>query len=1086
MPNTPCKRTALLLAGVVWMNGPAFPCAWGAEQPKAAVPIPANHAKDMAAGLELFKNGVRSALREHCVACHGGEKVRNDFDLTTREGLLKGGADGVAVIAGNSRASRLLKLIRHEEEPFMPNQKPKLPEAAIAQIAAWIDTGAPYDQPLIENAREVKDRSGVSEQDRQFWSFQPLETPEPPEVRNRSWCRTQVDRFIVAKLEAKGIQANPPLDRRKLIRRAYFDLIGLPPTPQDIEAFLKDTSSQAYEHLVDRLLANPHYGERWGRHWLDLARFGESHGYEQDYDRPFAYPYRDFVIRALNDDLPYRRFVRWQIAGDELEPDNPQAWLATGFLGAGTHATQITANQAEKERYDELDDTVSTIGTAMLGLTIGCARCHDHKFDPIPTRDYYGMLATFTRTVRSDYDIDLDPVRTRRLEAEFKSAHQPLVAALRKFEHEQLPGRFAAWLATKPSLPQPGWLGLELEQFRLSGGYYGINKSTRQDDGSWLVNITAGSPDTCSFSAQTTLTNLTAIRLEALTDRTLPNYGPGWSKDGAFAMSSFSVVAKPLKGGGQPVSLKLARRRSPAGGDDPSKPWTSGTKPGQGHIAVYELDKPAGFAAGTELAFTLKFSTELDRNIIGRLRVSLGTASGADLDGRAVAVRDFELAQAALPTLGNEQFQPAAGEVANKRGPVLESSQSVENEPSGGSEGVKKVAIPASKKPSLPSPQQKREAVMRIYRTIDPEWRKLAEAVAEHAKCEPHPRLVKAMVCSEGLPAIRLHTQGPDYYEKTYYLKRGDLAQKQAEATPCFLQILMRASEREKHWQTPPPTGSRTPGQRAALAAWITDVDHGAGNLLARVIVNRLWQHHLGRGIVATPSDFGYTGARPTHPELLDWLAGELIRSGWQLKPIHKLIMTSAVYLQGNDTDESRLSADAENSLWWHRSPMRLEAEPLRDTILAVSGRLDPTMFGPGSLDEGMLRRSIYFTIKRSQLIPMMVQFDAPDSLQGVGLRVPTTVAPQALLLMNNPHVREAAASFAERLKLAAEKSLGAAVESAYLTALGRLPSRSELKDSLVFLEQQTVSYRKPEALRLALADFCQAIFGLNEFIYVE
>ena len=297
--------------------------------------------------------------------CHGGEKTKGEFDLTLREGLLKGGADGVDVVPGKSKESRLIRLLSHSEEPYMPSKAPKLSDEKIARIAAWIDAGAPYDKPLIAKA-EKKTRDKVTDEDRKFWSFQPLQKPKVPQVKNASWCRNDLDRFVLAKLEEKKLKPNPAIERRKLIRRVYFDLIGLPPSPEEVDAFVNDKAPDAYAKLIDHLLASPHYGERWARHWLDLARFAESHGYEQDYDRTNAYHYRDFVIQALNADLPYDTFVKWQIAGDEFAPDELLAMKATGFLAAGTHATQITANQAEKERYDELDDIANTIGTSML------------------------------------------------------------------------------------------------------------------------------------------------------------------------------------------------------------------------------------------------------------------------------------------------------------------------------------------------------------------------------------------------------------------------------------------------------------------------------------------------------------------------------------------------------------------------------------------------------------------------------------------------------------------------------------------------------------------------------------------------
>ena len=293
----------------------------------------------------------------------------------------------------------------------------------------------------------------VTDEDRKYWAFLPLKRPPVPAVKDAdaAWRRTPIDSFVLAKLEEKGLTPNGPADRRKLIRRAYLDLLGLPPSPEEVEAFVSDPDPAAYDKLIDRLLDSPHYGERWARHWLDLAHYADSHGYEQDYDRPNAYTYRDFVIKAFNQDLPFDTFVKWQIAGDEFAPDNPLALTATGFLGCGTHATQITQNQVEKERYDELDDIVRTTGTTFLGLTIGCARCHDHKYDPIPTRDYYRMMSTFTTTVRSDMDVDFNPEATKAARAAFDAEQAKLVEARTKYETDQLPAKFDQWLSSQAS-----------------------------------------------------------------------------------------------------------------------------------------------------------------------------------------------------------------------------------------------------------------------------------------------------------------------------------------------------------------------------------------------------------------------------------------------------------------------------------------------------------------------------------------------------------------------------------------------------------------------------------------------------------
>lgn len=1010
--------------------------------PQAVVVDPAK----LAQGQELFKSHVRNLLIQHCLKCHGGEMVKGGFDLATREGLMHGGSDGAAITPGKAQASRLYRLISHAEEPHMPLKAAKLPDDAIARIAAWIDLGAPYDKPLVEKSRIPRGRPTVSDEDRKFWSFQPLAHAPIPQVKNAAWCRTAIDHFIVARLEEKGLTANPPIERRKLIRRAYFDLTGLPPTPDEVEAFVNDSAADAYEKLIDRLLLSPHYGERWGRHWLDLARFAESHGYEQDYDRPTAYHYRDFVIQALNQDMPYDRFVKLQIAGDELEPENPLALMATGYLAAGTHATQITANQVEKERYDELDDMAATIGTSLLGITIGCARCHDHKFDPIPQQDYYRLVSTFTTTVRSDMELDLHPEAFRQAKAEFDRRHAPLTEALARFEKEQLPGRLEQWLKGDPKVSVPQWLVLEPVSFVSEGGA----TLTRQDDGSYLASGTNAASDTYTFVAHTPLTGITAIRLEALADASLVKMGPGRAANGNFALSDFRLTVAPQDKTSPPIPVKLinpAATFEQAGlpiaaalDDNKTSGWAVDPQFGKNHAARFELAAPVGFEGGSVLTFTLKFETNTGHSI-GRPRLSVSTAP-------APVAFDAEHGPASLAVVHKVLLTPAAQRTETQNA-----------------------------------------ALLQWYRTTDAELRALNQPVQEHLKQLPKPQLTKVLVSSEGVPAIRLHTQGGDFFEKTFFLKRGDLNQKQGEATPGFLQVLMPAAGQETRWQETPPAGWRTSYRRRSLANWLTDPKAGAGQLLARVIVNRLWQHHLGRGIVATPSDFGAQGEAPTHPELLDWLAAELIQQGWRLKAIHKLILMSAVYMQGDGFDAARNAIDPHNLLLWRRSPKRLEGEAIRDAMLAVSGMLDETMFGPGSLDEGHRRRSVYFTIKRSQLIPILMLFDAPDSLQSMGSRSSTTIAPQALAMMNNVHIQRYARTFGARLLSKPMESPAAAVQAGYRMALGRPPGDDELADTVTFIQQQSESYRaagKPNPLELALGDFCQALMCLNEFVFVE
>ncbi len=1037
----------------IWLLLALVACAGVLQGQTKAPDIPADHAARMVKGLDIFKKHVKPVLVERCLKCHGGRNVESELDLSERDGLLKGGTTGPAIVPGKARESLLVKLISHERKPHMPHKASQLPAGVIAHIAAWIDHGAPYDTALVTS--KVKAPSWtekvVADEARQFWSFQPLRRGVPPAVRDEAWCRTPIDRFILSKQEAAGVRPNPAATRQQLLRRAYFDLIGLPPTLEETNAFLNDSAPDAYERMIDRLLGSPHYGERWARHWLDLARFAESHGFEHDYDRPSAYHYRDFVIEALNMDLPYTTFVKWQIAGDEYEPGNNLALKATGFLAAGVHSTQITKNEVAKHRYDEMDDKLATIGTAMLGLTIGCARCHDHKFDPIPQRDYYRLLSTFTTAVRSEIDMNLDPEGYAKAKQAFDKEHEPYRRAMEKFEAERLPARLLAW-EESAAAKNIAWEYVELVKIQSKEGA----TFTPQDDSSVLASGKNDKHDTYTFVARTNLTGIRAVRLEALADPSLVKGGPGRAANGNFALSDFQLTVQPAASGGRkppedpkpaeaskPIRVKLKNPRASfeqkglpvaatIDGNEKSA-WAVDPQLGKDHAAVFETESPIGFADGTELTFTLHFKNN-DGHNIGRPRLAVSTLVPMDLGGIGMPAKAREILQTPAPARNDKQ----------------------------------------------------KADLLKWYRTVDADWRGLDLARREHLQQAPKPNIVKALIATEGLTAVRLHTQGEDFLDQTHFLKRGDVDQQEEVATQSFLQVLMASADGGQRWQQSPPAGWRTSYRRRALAEWITDVDHGAGRLLARVIVNRLWQHHLGRGLVATPSDFGNRGERPAHPELLDWLASELIANGWKLKPIHKLIMTSAVYRQRSAFDEARAKIDRDNKLCWRVPVRRLEAEIIRDSLLAASGELDRRMFGPGTLDEGSKRRSIYFTVKRSKLVPMMTIFDAPEALGGMAERPTTTIAPQALHLMNNPQVRHYAFSLARRIAPDEKTSLEDAIQAAYRQTLARPPQPEELTDSLAFVRQQLETYSGPDRRDRALADFCQVLMCLNEFVYVD
>ena len=953
-----------------------------------------DHASKMAASQKIFSNEIRGMLIERCVKCHGGKKTRSGFNLTTRQGLLSGGDQGVAVIAGEPNESPIITYLRHTKEPFMPPKESRLPDPLIEKIERWIALGAAYDKPLIDNA--TKQNEGpmeVTDEDRSYWAFAPLKTDFPSEAK--------VDDYV------KTDESSSP---RTLARRLYFDLTGLPPSPEEVNQFVNDNSPESYNKLVDRLLESKQFGERWARHWLDIARFAESHGFEQDYDRKFAFHYRDFVIRAFNENMPYDQFVRWQIAGDELAPSDPMAMMATGFLGAGVFPTQITISEAERVRYDAMDDMLATMGSAMLATTIGCARCHDHKYDPIPTKDYYKMLSAFTTTVRSDINIDMSSLDNKgndELTQKIKKAKD----ARDDYENKGLITAFRTWnrkrLETKAAATtNPQWDILSPKSLLSKGGA----TFSSQGDGSHLASGKNPALDTYTFITSTPTDNLRAFRLEALAHKSMKNGGPGRASNGNIALSDLKVTC-----GGRPIKLVNPRatfeqNNLPVAAiidNNAKSAWALDPQFGKDHAAIFEINNPADCKAGEDLVFVLKFENNNGHNI-GRLRLSSSAHEPETLTFTKGNASPEEIATNQIDKL----IKAAKGQFNNKL----------------------------------------RTRLLEIYKPLDKTWRELDNNLTK-IESEQKKAITKVMVCSDGnkVKPMRHHTSSgsiPNFYKQTHFLKRGDTQQKGDVAELGFLQVLTRGD-------VPRPEKSRS-----AIADWITDSENGAGHLLARVIVNRIWQHYLGQGIVATPNDFGFQGERPSNPALLDWLSHELIKTKWNLKHIHRTILNSDAYRA-------------------KRLPRRLEAEAIRDNALAVSELMDKKMYGAGTLNEEMRRRSIYFMIKRTKLVPVMQSFDWPDSLTSLGKRSVTTTPSQALIFINDPNMRRMAEGFAKRIS---EKS--DPIKEAYQVAYGRFPSDNELTAAVAFIEEQQKSHSNDK--HKALSDFCGALMSANEFIYIE
>ena len=1015
--------------------------------------------KDSQESLAFFESKIRPVLVEQCYSCHSQEaatkgKLKGGLYLDSKEGLQRGGDTGPALSSEHTEESLILKALRYEEYEMPPSGK--LSANIIEDFERWVAQGAIDPRRAAE---PIKQKAMDLESGRKFWSLQPLGSIRPASGAH------PVDAFILAAQEAKNLTPSEMADPRVLVRRAWFDLLGIPPTPEELREAIASlgvpegqkgtVSAVAWSALIDRLLERPEYGERWARHWMDIARFAESFGYEQDYDRPNAYHYRDFLIRAFNQDMPFDQMARWQIAGDELAPENPLAWMATGFLGAGAFPTQLTEREFESTRYNELDDMTATTSVAFLGLSIGCARCHDHKFDPISSEDYYRFAASFTAAIRSEKTLDLDPEANRKIAADHKLKLEELRRELMAYEAEQLPIELAKFISQRGNDPAKSlndpWRNLRGELESSAASQFKL-----QTDGSYLAIGDAPNQDKITFTAALPAGQWTALRIEALADPTLPRQGPGRADNGNFALGNLTV--EHLAKDQEPTKLVLEQPQathqqnadslSIAASIDADlvSGWAIDGQIGKSQAAVFRIANAISTVESDRLRMTLLFHHPNAKHAMGRMRFSISKAPSPPI----------EVGGDAPPA----DVLEAIAQIAEK--------------------------LPMTKE--LPSSDAWKTALA-WYKSVDPQWSQLNSKLTKLERDGPALRRTNVLVTTEGEPHVPHHADGrgyPHFYPETHLLRRGDVDQKVSVVSPGFPKVFLKDlnAPAELTWADSTKSNSKSSYRRAALAKWLTDTTDGTGALVARVIVNRLWQHHFGRGLVATPNDFGSTGQKPTHPELLDWMAQELIDQGWKLKALHRHLMTSQTYMQTNRRPEDpRLKSDPDNLLWWHRPPRRLEAESIRDSMLVVSGLLDRTMYGPGTLDPNMKRRSIYFFIKRSQLIPMMMLFDWPEPLVSIGQRQTTTIAPQALAFMNNPIARAAAEALSNQISDVQQ------IDEVFLKVLSRSPTDAERQAAFRFIAQAQKTRQEqnvPQPEKMAIADFCQILLCANEFIYVD
>ncbi len=979
-----------------------------------------------------FARDVRPILQRHCYACHGPRQQDSGLRLDLRARTMAGGdLFGTEIlVAGNAIESRLIQFVsRDDAELRMPPEGDRLTAEEIATLASWVQQGANWPDSL----------AGELEPTRPPWSLNPLAEPELPAGTGHP-----IDRFIRQKLAAVNLQPAPNADRRALVRRLSYDLTGLPPTPDEVDAFVADSDPAAVEKLVERLLESPRYGEHWARHWLDLANYADTHGNDHDYARPNAWPYRDYVIAAFNADKPYDRFIQEQVAGDRLFPDDPQATVALGFVAAGPwdHTLMVTVREDTVDhllsQYLDRDGMVSTVIGTFQSLTIHCARCHDHKFDPISQREYYALQAVFAGVDRADRPYDLDPAthqQRARLLAEQKAIRIRDPAWLPVVDSSELAERVAAWESRRRQ-QAAAWSPLEIQSVVSTGNA----TLKRLDDSSWLVAGNRPERETYVVAARQPAGELRAVRLEVLPDESLPQHGPGRWDNGNFHLSEFRLFAASTAEHGAAVPLAL--RRATADFDEgpaisaaqtidrkSETHWGIHPRYGEPHEIVFELETPLAADPGGWLTILLEHQANAPGHGIGRFRLS-GTCEPFD---SAVARPVPEVVAASLNS-------PAASRTTAEQRELVWYVLQLENEQA---------------LATLPPPKR----VYAIANDFPPD--------GENFKSAEQPRPI-------------------------HLLQRGELSRPGERIGPGTLACIPGLAA-EFELPDPLDEGAR----RAALARWLSSPE----NVLTwRSIVNRVWAWHFGRGLVETPSDFGAMGAAPSHPELLDWLAIWFRdEAHGSLKSLHRLILSSAAWQQatqggvGNDVD-------ADNRWLWRQNRRRLTAEEFRDTLLALSGQLDQTMGGPAAIQfiergdatfmpggnpafldyehfspdaPAARRRAIYRFVFRTVPDPLLDALDCPDGCAATPSRSVSATAAQALALLNDPFVIRQCEHIAARLQQTAGDA------KAQATALVRT----------VYLRDPTAAEqaRLTESIeRHGLANACQVLVNSSEFLFLD
>jgi hypothetical protein len=1013
------------------------------------------HSHDCAAGEAApdFQQRILPLLKHRCVPCHGPAVQEGKLNLAIPPGIARGGESGAVVIAGKPNESLLWKRVEADE---MPEDEP-LPAEEKELLKKWIAGGA----------KGVPEKVSAEPEGDEHWAFQKLHAVTLPKVKESGHLRTPIDHFVQARLEDAGLKMSPEADRYTLIRRVALDVTGLPPTPKEIEQFVNDTREGAYERMVDRYLDSPRYGERWGKYWLDAAGYADSNGYfSADTDRPLAFRYRDYVVRSINADKPFDQFITEQLAGDELvgyvagqgiTPEMIEPLEATHFLRNspdGTDSSDGNADERLADKYAVLEGTMQIMGASLLGITVQCAKCHDHKFEPFSQRDFYQLQAVLYPAfdpdkwvlpkdreimAASSAEIAAWKAKAATIDAEIADRRESFSSWMREnrergrvlFEDSfDAPGEK---LATSWSNSAPG--------DESAAGQPAVNIDSKNapgaliDDGSLLI-VESRDDGHRSFSTKQSF---------------------DWTPDtkGAWIQVTFDLM--PGEFTAPYVGYYLALRdfndeRGMTGGNV----LIDGARAGK--AAVY-VDYPG---------------SDIDsRGEIGTSGYTPGRKYGVRITN--VGTNQFELAQIVDGVLETGTANLSAADL-----------------PDGGfgfeyccgrSFAIDNLVVEASDVAIENNEEQRKLADLRKKK------RKQFEADLKTLTAQKDNKPGRLALVSNISPKM----------PNVYLLDRGDYKSPKEEVQPLPPGVLtdeeMAIGATLRNGKT-----KSSSGHRLAFARWLTKADSRASALLARITVNRWWHNHFGTGIVPTVENLGYSGASPSNPELLEHLATELIRSGWKQKEIHRMILNSAVYRQKSDASVAQLAADADNR-WFGRFPLRrLDAEAIRDSMLSASGELDLTMGGPyvstkrnadgdvvvdESVD-GAHRRSIYLQQRRTQVVGFLDAFDAPSIVFGCTARIPTTVPIQSLKLLNSPFVRERSIALSKRILKSTDNN-DDRIQSAFLSTFCRTPTEQESKLARMFLQRQPQNYSgQNDAVEQSWVDFCQMLLSSNTFLYLN